>query len=75
MLFALVFFPFLASGVHIFGFNDSLFSDTIGGGRKTLANSRKEETLGDEANVFFLSILLWKVFKQERALKKRRKND
>jgi hypothetical protein len=62
LLFTLVFFPFLASGVHIFGFNDSFFRDTIGG-RKTLANSRKEETLGDEANVFFQSILLWKVFK------------
>lgn len=34
LLFALVFFPFLASGVHIFGFNDSFFRDTIGGGRE-----------------------------------------
>jgi hypothetical protein len=34
LLFALAFFPFLASGVHIFGFNDSFFRDTIGGGRE-----------------------------------------
>jgi hypothetical protein len=40
---------------------------------KTFANSRKEETLGGEANVFFSLNTSMESVKRRRALKRRRK--